>query len=138
LWTAGRVEEPAGLTVSSLMIGEPSSIFGLMNDLTGLWDAIQGSGAFVVHALESTDKNLADVFAGLRPSPGGMFTGLDVLGSEWGPVLVDKPNRAYCRYVKASQAGYQQLVCGEIERIETGDLDQPLVSFRGRYRQLAP
>ncbi|MDQ3766519.1 MAG: flavin reductase family protein [Actinomycetota bacterium] len=138
LWTAGSLEEPAGLTVSSVMVAEPSTIFGLMNDLTGLWDAIHSSGAFVVHILERKDRILADTFAGLRPSPGGTFAGLDVEESDWGPVLVDKPTRAFCRYSKASPAGYGQLVWGEIERIETAELDEPLVNFRGRYRPLAP
>ena len=138
VWTAGRLEDPAGLTVSSMMVGEPSTIFGLMNDLTGLWDAIQSSGAFVVHILEWRDRVLAETFAGLRPSPGGMFAGLAVEESEWGPVLAGSPNRAFCRYSKASPAGYSQVVWGEIEHIETAELDDPLVNFRGRYRPLAP
>ncbi len=138
VWTAGSVEDPAGLTVSSMMVGEPSTIVGLMNDLTGLWDTIQSSGTFVVHILERKDRSLADAFAGLRPSPGGIFAGHDIEESQWGPVLVDKPNRAFCRYLKATEAGYGQLVWGEIERTETAELDQPLVNFRGRYQSLAP
>ncbi len=109
-----------------------------MNDLTELWDVIQSTGAFVVHILERKDRILADTLAGLRPSPGGTFAGLAVEESEWGPVLTDNPNRAFCRYSKASPAGYGQLVWGEIERIETAELDDPLVNFRGRYRPLAP
>ncbi len=138
VWTAGSVEDPAGLTVSSMMVGEPSTILGLIGDLTALWDAIQSSGSFVVHILQRKDQNLADAFAGTRPSPGGIFAGLDFKESEWGPVLVDKPNRAFCRYLKATEAGYGQLVWGEIERTETAELDQPLVNFRGRYQSLAP
>ena len=138
VWTAGSVEDPSGLTVSSMVVGEPSTIVGLMNDLTELWDAIQDRGAFVVHILERKDRNLADAFAGLRPSPGGIFAGLDIEDSEWGPILVDIPNRAFCRYLKATEAGYGQLVWGEIGRTETAELDQPLVNYRGRYQSLAP
>ncbi|MBA3350154.1 MAG: flavin reductase [Actinobacteria bacterium] len=138
VWTAGSLEKPVGLTVTSMMVAEPSMVFGLVNDLTGLWDAIQDTGAFVVHVLERNDRVLAETLAGLRPSPGGAFAGLDMVESDWGPVLVDKPTRAFCRYLKASPAGYGQLVWGDTERVELADLDQPLVNFRGRYRQLAP
>jgi 3-hydroxy-9,10-secoandrosta-1,3,5(10)-triene-9,17-dione monooxygenase reductase component len=137
VWTAGSGEDPAGLTVSSMMVAEPSTVLGLMSDLSGLWDAIQRRGAFVVHILERKDRVLAEAFAGLRPSPGGLFTALDIEESAWGPVLVGSPNRVFCRYLQATEAGFGQLVRGEIERIETAELDQPLVTFRGRYQTLA-
>jgi 3-hydroxy-9,10-secoandrosta-1,3,5(10)-triene-9,17-dione monooxygenase reductase component len=80
----------------------------------------------------------ADRFAGLRPSPGGLFVGMEVEDGERGPVLTSFPNRAHCRFLGTTDAGYQSLVTGEIESIELDDLADPLVYFRGRYRALKP
>jgi 3-hydroxy-9,10-secoandrosta-1,3,5(10)-triene-9,17-dione monooxygenase reductase component len=138
IWTAGREQDRAGLTVSSMVVAEgaPSLLLGLMNDTSDLWERIGESGAFVVHILGRRDRIAAETFAGLRPSPGGLFAGMDVADTEWGPVLAAFPDRVYCRFLEASQAGYQQLVRGEIEKIELSDLTDPLVYFRGRYRSL--
>ena len=140
LWTSGSLDAPAGLTISSLVVadGRPPVVMGLMNDTTELFASIESSGAFVVHIAGHEDRVLADRFAGLRPSPGGIFTGLNVEGSEWGPVLQGLTNRAYCRYLGNQEAGYQRLVTGALERIELDELHAPLVYFRGRYRSLVP
>ena len=140
VWTAGEGAAGAGLTVSSLLIaeGRPSSLFGLVSDTSDLWDAVTGTGAFVVHLLDSGSGPVADRFAGLRPSPGGMFTGLEVAASDWGPVLKRFPNRAYCRLLEAPPAGYQRLVRATVEHAELNELEDPLTYFRGRYRRLAP
>lgn len=138
IWTSGAGGARTGLTISSAVIaeGRPSLVLGLMNDTSDLFEAIQENGRFVVHVLEESHKVLADVFAGLRPSPGGMFSSLDTHESEWGPVLSDVPNRAFCRHTGSIEAGYQRLVQGAAERIELDDLERPLVYFRGRYRPL--
>lgn len=116
--------------------GEPSHVVGLINDLTDLYDSLSGSGRFVVHILESEHRTLADRFAGLWPSPGGPFQGLEIEMTEWGPALAAIENRAFCRVTDVTQAGYQRLVRGEIERLDVGDIVHPLLHFRGRYRSL--
>ena len=138
VWTAGEPEEATGLTISSVIVaeGRPSIVFGLINDTASLWDAIHQTGTFVVHVLGDEHRLLAERFAGRWPSPGGLFSGLEVDRSEWGPVLSGISNRAYCRYKEATEAGYQQLLRGEIERIELAELSEPLVYYRGRYRHL--
>jgi 3-hydroxy-9,10-secoandrosta-1,3,5(10)-triene-9,17-dione monooxygenase reductase component len=141
VWTAGGRERPlAGLTVSSTVVsvGEPSLVLGLIGETTDLFDAVRSTGSFVVHVLSESDATLADRFAGLRPSPGGMFSGLELEDTPHGPALAAVPERASCRVVDVVASGFQQLVRGEIESIELGDLDSPLVYFRGRYRRLAP
>jgi 3-hydroxy-9,10-secoandrosta-1,3,5(10)-triene-9,17-dione monooxygenase reductase component len=140
VWTSGTIEAPVALTISSILIadGDPPFVFGLMNETTDLWESINTSGAFVVHLLEDRDQGLSDEFAGLRPSPGGPFSALAVEGSEWGPVLTQWKNRAFCKLSGSEGAGHQRLVRGEIERIELDDVDSPLVLYRGRYRSLKP
>jgi 3-hydroxy-9,10-secoandrosta-1,3,5(10)-triene-9,17-dione monooxygenase reductase component len=140
LWTAGAPGSPSGLTVSSLLVaeGEPSSILGLLNPMTDLWEALHATRAFVVHVLERRHRVLAERFAGTRPSPGGLFHGVDVEDSSWGPRVADLPDRAYCRLQGSLDVGWQHLVRGTIERVELGGLDDPLTYFRGRYRALEP
>ncbi|MEA2461834.1 MAG: hypothetical protein QOH90_2011 [Actinomycetota bacterium] len=139
IWTSGGSEGRTGLTVSSLLLAEgaPARILGLLNDTTDIWDAIQGSGTFVVHILSVGDERLAERFAGSWPSPGGIFAGLDVEDSEHGPVLADQPDRAYCRFTGSSPEGWHQLVRGEIERLEFAASPRPpLIHHRGAYPRL--
>jgi 3-hydroxy-9,10-secoandrosta-1,3,5(10)-triene-9,17-dione monooxygenase reductase component len=140
VWTSGGPSTRAGLTISSLVVaeGSPSVVMGLMTDTSSLWESIDRTHAFVVHILGENDRVIADRFAGLRPSPGGVFAGLDLEDTEWGPALAAFADRVYCRFSDAAEAGYQRLVSGEIERVELGDLTEPLVYFRGRYRGLGP
>jgi flavin reductase (DIM6/NTAB) family NADH-FMN oxidoreductase RutF len=137
--TAGRGAEQTGLTVSSLNVvegnlGVAQLVVGPTSDL---WDVSKASGAFVIHILGAGDRHLAEVFAGLRPSPGGIFAGLDLTSTEHGPVVDGLANRAYCRFVDRFELGYSGIVTGEIEKVETDGLTNPLTYFRGSYRSLA-
>jgi flavin reductase (DIM6/NTAB) family NADH-FMN oxidoreductase RutF len=138
VWTAESDGVRTGLTMSSVLVadGEPAQMLGLLKDTSDLYDAIQRSGRFVVHVLGEGEAALADVFAGLRPSPGGQFAGLETLSSEYGPVIERIADRAYCKLIDTIDTGYHQLARAEIERVELTELDSPLVYFRGRYRKL--
>lgn len=136
--TAGSGADQTGLTVSSLNVveGEPGVAHLVVGPTADLWDAAEDFGSFVVHILEAGDRHLAEVFAGLRPSPGGIFAGLDVTDSDFGPVIDRLGNRAYCRFVDRYELGYSGIVTGEIDEVETGGLTDPLIYFRGQYRSL--
>ena len=138
IWTAGAGTERMGLTMSSVLVaeGNPPSILGLMSDTTDLYERIRTTERFVVHVLDATEAIAADVFAGLRPSPGGKFEGVAFSEGEWGPILSQMPTRAYCRFAEETEVGYHRLMRGEVERIELEELERPLVYFRGRYRSL--
>lgn len=138
IWTAGAEGERTGLTVSSMMLaeGEPSLVLGLINDTTNLWEQIVATERFVVHVLRDGDHILAERFAGLRPSPGGLFQGLGVIDSSFGPLLEKLETRAHCSFTGASQEGFHQLVRGRIERLELADPSGALAHYRGRYRRL--
>jgi hypothetical protein len=81
---------------------------------------------------------MAEVFAGLRPNPGGPFEGLQIRESDWGPVIESHGTRAFSRVTDIADAGYQKLVTGTVERIDLEELESPSVYFRGRFRRLAP
>ena len=140
VWTSGPADARTGLTISSLLLSEgtPSLVVGSISDTTDLYLSIKETGAFVVHLLDDRHKVLSDQFAGLRPSPGGLFAGLEVEDTEWGPLLSSFGNRAFCRLHDDFDSGFQRLVRGTIEKIELDDIDSPLVYFRGRYRALGP
>lgn len=136
--TSGSGSALTGLTVSSLMVieGEPGLIHMVVGPTSDLWGVAEESGAFVVHVCHDEDRNLAQVFAGLYPSPGGIFAGLNVVESEHGPVIDHLANRAFCSFVDKREVGYSGIMTGEIERVEAANITDPLVYFRGGYRSL--
>lgn len=141
LWTAGRGPQRAGLTVSSVLLaeGDPALVAGVIGPLSDLAEQIQSTGRFVVHVLGEHDRRLADIFAGVYPSPGGPFAGLDTGDSEWGPVLAGSRTTAFCDLASAAPAGWQQLVTATAARIDLAEeAATPLVHYRGRYRYLRP
>lgn len=140
IWTSGRTGEETGLTVSSLMVadGEPPILTGLVAETTDLYASINDTGVFVVHVLSDEDGRLAEIFAGMRPNPGGPFAGLKYVDSEWGPVLESLPTRAFCRLRDISDAGYQKLIQASVQKFDLDELDSPAIYFRGRFRRLAP
>ena len=74
LWTANDVDgRPAGLTMSSTIVveGQPARVLGVLDDESSLWETVRAAGRFVVTPLRKTDGQLADMFAGLMPAPGG-------------------------------------------------------------------
>lgn len=136
--TAGPEDSRAGLTVSSLMVaeGDPASVVAIIGPTTDLWDQIDSTEAFVVHILDNGQRENGDVFAGIRPRPGGPFAGLDVSQSSWGPVLDVLPNRLFCRLIASRALPFHQLIEGRVEKAEVGDLQDPATYFRGSYRRL--
>ncbi len=133
--TAGGAGARTGLTVSSLLVaeGHPSHVHFLVGTATDLWYAIEDTGAFVVHVLEGGFRDLADRFAGIRPSPGGLFADLEAVDTEFGPEIVRLRTRAYCRYAGHRDDPFHALVHGEVERVTLHDLREPLQYFRGEY-----
>lgn len=137
VWTAGEGGRRAGLTVSSLVVaeGDPAVVMGLVGPTSELWDAIEASGAFVVHVLGEGDRHLAERFSGARPGLGGPFGDLEVDQTPYGPVLLSLQSRVCCRLLDASPVGYQQLVRGSMGPVSLA-ATRPLVWYRGRYRHL--
>jgi 3-hydroxy-9,10-secoandrosta-1,3,5(10)-triene-9,17-dione monooxygenase reductase component len=136
IWTAGDPGVPTGLTVSSILVaeGSPPLLLGLISPTSDLWEAIRSTGKFVVHVLGEGNETLAERFAGVRPSPGGPFAGLRTEASDWGPALLDFPDRAMCSLQEAAEIGFHVMVRSAVDEFTMTDFDEPLVYFRGRYR----
>lgn len=138
LWTAPG---PAGLTVSSTLVaeGEPAVLVGLVDEESELWGAVRRGELFAVVPLRSGQRRLADRFAGLMPAPGGLFKGYDWRETRFGPVPVGSDTWVGCRLAAARPLGWGLLVEATVVEVELGaDGDDPLVHFRGRYRDLNP
>ncbi|MBO0713353.1 MAG: flavin reductase [Acidimicrobiales bacterium] len=138
VWTAGEGARRAGLTVSSLVVaeGDPAVMIGVVSPTSELWDAIEATGAFVVHVLGEGERQLADRFSGARPGLGGPFGDLEVDQTPYGPVLASVQSRACCRLLDASPVGYQQLVRGSVGPLTLAEVTRPLLWYRGHYRRL--
>ncbi|MFZ0013147.1 MAG: flavin reductase family protein [Acidimicrobiia bacterium] len=136
--TAGTRANRTGLTVSSLNVieGAPGVVHIVVGPTADIWDVMAATGGFIVHICRRDDRKLAEVFAGLRPSPGGLFTGLEVVYTDRGPVLSELSDRAHCRFIEQFETGHSGVVIGEIDQVEIGELSDPLVYFRGGYRTL--
>ncbi|MFI7213025.1 flavin reductase family protein [Micromonospora maritima] len=135
LWTAPG---PAGLTVSSTLVaeGEPDRLLGLVDPESDLWAAVEEAGRFAVTPLGPHHRQLADRFAGLFPSPGGLFA-LDAwTDTPYGPVPADAGGWAGCRLDTAREYGWGLLVEATIEAVDLPHDTPPLLHYRGRYHDL--
>lgn len=133
--TAGAPERRAGLTVSSVLVmeGDPGEVLLLVSSISDLWEAIEETGRLVIHVCSPADRGLAEVFAGRQPSPGGIFAGLEVTNSPWGPVLSALPDRLGVSVTSSDPAGWSAVVRGRVDHVEVGTTGGPLVYYRGRY-----
>ncbi len=136
--TAGTENDRAGLTISSLLVveGEPAIVELVVGPTSDLWDVIAESGHFVIHICHVEDRELAQVFAGLRPNPGGVFAGLEMGQTAHGPVIARLANRAFCSFEQRQEIGYSGLVTGRIDEVSAAEIGDPLLYFRGNYRSL--
>lgn len=137
--TSGDASDRTGLTVSSLMVveGDPGAVQLVVGPTTDLWHRVAATGRFVIHVCDESRRHVSEVFAGVRPSPGGIFADLDVSQSEWGPVIDGLADRAYCSFENRREVGHSGVVSGLIDRVEVADLTSPLTYFRGSYHTLS-
>jgi flavin reductase (DIM6/NTAB) family NADH-FMN oxidoreductase RutF len=139
LWTAGGEDDPAGLTVSSLMVagGEPGRVLGLLDPDSDLCERLIATGRGVVCLLGWEHRDLADAFAGTAPAPGGPFRTGRFTTTEWGPRLDSALAWARVSVETAQDVGWSTLVTCTIDEVELGEDAAPLVHRRGRYQRPA-
>lgn len=142
LWTSGAGAERAGLTVSSYLVspGDPAHVVGLLHPESELLERVLETGTAVVQLLEWRDRELADVFAGMFPAPGGAFRRGTWEQTEWGPVLTTASAWAGVRLGPDGAqrpVGWSDLVDTVVETVVIGEEQVPLVHRRGRYQRPA-
>jgi flavin reductase (DIM6/NTAB) family NADH-FMN oxidoreductase RutF len=135
LWTSGDESSRAGLTVTSFMVGagEETRIWALLDPDADLTETLLSTGRCVVQLLAWEHRDLAEMFAGTAPAPGGRFSHATFDQVEWGPRLASAVTWAGVRLESDQTTGWSQLVTTVVERLEVGDDDEPLRHVRGRY-----
>jgi flavin reductase (DIM6/NTAB) family NADH-FMN oxidoreductase RutF len=145
VWTTGDQRHRVGLTVSSMLVseGDPAEVVGLVNVDADLAEAVLSTRTVAVSVLGggSAERRLADVFAGLAPSPGGIFRTGSWTDTDWGPVYDDAVAWAGARLLdgEPAQSGWALLVRARIEHIEFApltDAHPALTHLRGRYHSI--
>ena len=131
LWAAGEGRGRVGLTVSSVMValGDPSRVLGLIDPDSDLAHGLGERGTVTV--LGEAEQHLADVFAGLAPSPGGPFRSAPFEQTPWGPTL---PGHSWAGVAWESrrELGWSTEVVGVIEHVDLAPTSA-LGHARGRY-----
>ncbi len=138
VWAGGDGTGRSGLTVSSVLVadGDPGEVLGLIDADSDFADRLGPGVPVAVSLLGQAHRHVADVFAGLAPSPGGMFRTGRWSATGWGPVLADAPGWIGARLVadEPDHAGWALLVRARIEHVELPEVrDDPLAYLRGRY-----
>ena len=135
LWTSGSQTGRAGLTVTSFLVaaGEQARVLALLDPDADLTETLLTTGSGVVHLLGWEHRDLAEMFAGTAPAPGGRFSHAEFEQTDWGPRLVAATSWAGVRLEGAQPVGWSTLVTTVVERIEVGDADDPLRHHRGRF-----
>nr|WP_300152002.1 flavin reductase family protein [Propionicimonas sp.] len=138
LWTSVGERRPAGLTVSSVLVanGTPPRVLALLDPLADLTEALLASGRAAVTILARQQRQLAEIFAGVAPAPGGAFRQAAFTDTDWGPVPADAATWAGVRLEGVTTVGYSELVTCTIEQVTANGEDEPLVHYRGRYPRL--
>jgi flavin reductase (DIM6/NTAB) family NADH-FMN oxidoreductase RutF len=138
LWTAGGEQDRAGLTVTSFVVaaGDDPRVLGLLDPDADLTERLLETGRSVVQLLAWEHRNLAEMFAGVAPAPGGAFRQTEFEQTEWGPRLASASTWAGVRLESEQSVGWSTLVTTVVEHLEVGDEGadaEPLRHHRGRY-----
>lgn len=135
LWTAGDLDERAGLTVSSWMVagGETGRVLALLDPDADLTELLLEAGRGVVQLLGWADRGLAEAFAGTAPAPGGPWRTAEWIQTVHGPRLAHASTWASVSVEDDVEVGWSRLVTCTLDEVVVGDDDEPLTHRRGRY-----
>lgn len=134
--TVASRHRPVGLTVSSLLFadGEPGELLALLDPDSELADALSADPRAMVSLLPLGRSDVAQVFAGVAPAPGGRFTVGEWIDTPYGPQLADAVAAVAVEVVEITEhVGWSSLVRARLaEPVRFGEGD-PLVHHRGDY-----
>ncbi|MDJ0610016.1 MAG: flavin reductase family protein [Kiloniellales bacterium] len=126
-----------GITVSSfasVSLEPPLVLFCLGTDNPDLAD-LQAAGRFAVNLLAEDQSDLSNTFAQVSNDK---WRGIETNSGDGAcPRLAGTLAVLDCRLADAFPGGDHVIVTGQVEAIELGSEDPPLVYFRGAYRRLA-
>jgi flavin reductase (DIM6/NTAB) family NADH-FMN oxidoreductase RutF len=135
LWTAGEGHDRAGLTVTSLLVapGDQPRLLALLDPDSDLAEQLLATRRAVVQVLAWRHRDLAEMFAGTAPAPGGPFRQAAFVDTAYGPRLADAGTWAEVDLEGERTVGWSREVSCLAGRIVVGD-EVPLVHRRGRFQ----
>jgi flavin reductase (DIM6/NTAB) family NADH-FMN oxidoreductase RutF len=133
---------PAGLTASAFTSGalNPPLLLVCVAQNAQSYEALQGADRFAVNILGQGQEALSNRFATKSSSAAEKFEGIGYKPGMLGlPILADALASLECTTVHAYPGGDHTIFVGRIEAgaSRDGDGAEPLLYYRGRYRQLS-
>ena len=132
--TAMSGGEPVGMTCQSFssVSLEPPLVTFIPARTSRAWPLIQRSGKFCVNVLAADQDWLSNQMASRGADK---FAGVDWVPTEatGSPLLRGTIAHLDCSIHAVHEAGDHFIVIGRVLALETGDVDDPLLFFRGRY-----
>jgi flavin reductase (DIM6/NTAB) family NADH-FMN oxidoreductase RutF len=121
--------------VTSFLVaaGERARLLALLDPDADLTETLLATGTGVVQLLGWEHRDLAEMFAGTAPAPGGMFSHATFEQTDWGPRLASAASWAGVRVEGEQAVGWSTLVTTVVEHLEVGDGEDPLRHHRGRF-----
>ncbi len=116
-------------------------MLGLLDPDADLTERLLAAGRGVVQLLTWEHRDLAEMFAGVAPAPGGSFRQAEFVDTEWGPRLSSASTWAGVRVESTEEVGWSTLVTTVAEHLVIGDDPadvEPLRHHRGRYQREGP
>ena len=133
---------PAGLTASaftSVSLNPPMILVCVAQNAQS-YEALQGADRFAVNILGQGQETLSNRFATKSSSAAEKFEGIGYKPGMLGlPILADALASLECTTIHAYPGGDHTIFVGRIEAGASRDDDgaEPLLYYRGRYRQLS-
>jgi flavin reductase (NADH) len=129
---ARHADEVRGMTASSFtsVSLDPPLILVCVNEAAHLWPILQRAERFTVNLLPEGHEHTSGHFAG-RP-----IDGYDPLIGEEYPVLEGALATLHCKTWAIYPGGTHKIVVGEVEKVEMGDENKPLVYWNRGYRSI--
>ena len=138
--TTGADGKFHGMTASaftSLSI-EPTLVLVCVDKLAETFKAMHAAGRFNVNILAADQEHLSRTFASKDSPHAHGLVGIDyTLGVLGLPVLDGALAYLECRIQEELEGGDHIIFVGEVDNAGVGEIENPLVYFRGRYRTVS-
>lgn len=129
-------DEPIGMTANAFMSVSMNPALALISvrNESHFNYAMPKGGRFGVNFLSKDQQEISSHFGG-KPQKSIEIDYLDHAGT---PLINSSLAHVVCRVVDIHPAGDHLLYIGELEHLQLGEQENPLIFYRGSYQQLQP
>lgn len=137
IWTSSEGARRDGWTISSVLVadGDPAELVALVDEDCDWWDLFRTTGQACLNVLGPGQGAIADAFARVAPSPGGVFRTGDWTDGAHGPRLTGATAWADVDLLDTNpgRAGWGLLVRARLGPIQLAEGSDALGHRNGRY-----